>query len=279
MGKFDAASFLGLAEKHRATHAMLVPVQYRRLMELADFDRYDLSSFKMKSCTSAPFPASLKAEVLKRWPGGLAEVWGMTEGGGSTLLFAHEWPDKLHTVGRPSPGNDLRLIDDQGKEVAQGELGEIVGHSPAMMSGYHDRPERTAEVEWHDAEGKCFIRTGDIGRFDEDGFLILVDRKKDMIISGGFNIYPGDLEAVLAAHEAIAEAAVIGVASERWARLRWLTWCSSRRPRPPPRRFVNSPTRGSAGRSGSPRSRSSIGSRATPSARCSSANCASGIPR
>jgi long-chain acyl-CoA synthetase len=216
MGKFDAASFLGLAEKHRATHAMLVPVQYRRLMELADFDRYDLSSFKMKSCTSAPFPASLKAEVLKRWSGGLAEVWGMTEGGGSTLLFAHEWPDKLHTVGRPSPGNDLRLIDDQGKEVAQGELGEIVGHSPAMMSGYHNRPERTAEVEWHDAEGKCFIRTGDIGRFDEDGFLILVDRKKDMIISGGFNIYPGDLEAVLAAHEAVAEAAVIGVASERW---------------------------------------------------------------
>jgi acyl-CoA synthetase (AMP-forming)/AMP-acid ligase II len=216
MGKFDATSFLELAERHRATHAMLVPVQYRRLMELPDFDSYDLSSFKMKSCTSAPFAAALKAEVLKRWPGGLAEVWGMTEGGGSTLLFAHEWQGKLHTVGRPSPGNDVRLIDDRGREVAQGEIGEIVGHSPAMMSGYHNQPGRTAEVEWHDIEGKRFIRTGDVGRFDEDGFLILVDRKKDMIISGGFNIYPGDLEAVLAEHEAVAEAAVIGVASERW---------------------------------------------------------------
>jgi len=216
MGKFDAASFLALAQMHRATHAMLVPVQYRRLMEHPDFDRYDLSSFRMKSCTSAPFPAALKAEVLRRWPGGLAEVWGMTEGGGSTLLFAHEWPQKLHTIGRPSPGNDIRLIDDQGREVARGELGEIVGHSPAMMSGYHNQPEKTAEAEWHDEEGKRFIRTGDIARFDEDGFLILVDRKKDMIISGGFNIYPGDLEAALVAHDAVTEAAVIGVASERW---------------------------------------------------------------
>ena len=216
MEKFDAGSFLTLAEKQRATHAMLVPVQYRRLMAHPDFDRYDLSSFRMKSCTSAPFPAALKAEVLERWPGGLAEVWGMTEGGGSTLLFAHEWPQKLHTVGRPSPGNDIRLIDDEGREVARGELGEIVGRSPAMMTGYHNQPEKTAEAQWHDAQGKRFIRTGDIARFDEDGFLILVDRKKDMIISGGFNIYPGDLEAALSAHAAVAEAAVIGVASERW---------------------------------------------------------------
>ncbi len=216
MGKFEASAFLALAEKHRATHAMLVPVQYRRLMEHPDFDRHDLTSFRMKSCTSAPFPAALKAEVLRRWPGGLAEVWGMTEGGGSTLLFAHEWPQKLHTIGRPSPGNDIRLIDEQGREVAQGELGEIVGHSPAMMSGYHNQPRMSAEVEWRDQEGKRFIRTGDIARFDEDGFLILVDRKKDMIISGGFNIYPGDLEAVLCEHAAVAEAAVIGVASERW---------------------------------------------------------------
>ncbi|MBV9569312.1 MAG: acyl--CoA ligase [Hyphomicrobiales bacterium] len=216
MGKFDAGSFLALAEKHRATHAMLVPVQYRRLMEHPDFDRFDLSSFRMKSCTSAPFSAALKAEVLKRWPGGLAEVWGMTEGGGSTLLFAHEWPHKLHTIGRPSPGNDIRLIDDAGHEVPRSELGEIVGHSPAMMTGYHNQPEKTAEAQWHDAQGKRFIRTGDIARFDEDGFLILVDRKKDMIISGGFNVYPGDLEVALAAHEAVAEAAVIGVSSERW---------------------------------------------------------------
>ncbi|MFI5012104.1 MAG: class I adenylate-forming enzyme family protein [Hyphomicrobiales bacterium] len=216
MEKFEASEFLRLAERHRATHAMLVPVQYRRIMAVADFDSYDLSSFKMKSCTSAPFAADLKAQVLKRWPGGLAEVWGMTEGGGSTLLFAHEWPHKLHTVGRPPPENDIRLIDEEGREVPPGERGEIVGRSPAMMTGYHNQPEKSAEAEWRDATGARFIRTGDIARFDEDGFLVLMDRKKDVIISGGFNVYPSDLEAVLAQHQAVAEAAVVGVASEQW---------------------------------------------------------------
>ena len=216
MAKFGARQFLELAERHRATHAMLVPVQYRRIMALPDFAGFDLSSFKMKSCTSAPFDAALKADVLRRWPGGLAEVWGMTEGGGSTLLFAHERQDKLHTIGRPSPGNDIRFIDEAGREVAPGEMGEIVGHSQAMMNGYHNQPAKTAEAEWHDATGKRFIRTGDIGRLDEDGFVVLMDRKKDMIISGGFNIYPGDLEAALRQHEAVAEAAVIGITSPEW---------------------------------------------------------------
>jgi len=84
------------------------------------------------------------------------------------------------------------------------------------MIGYHKQPAKTAEAEWHDATGKRFIRTGDIGRFDKDGFLILMDRKKDMIISGGFNVYPSDLEAVLLRHQEVAEAAVVGVPSERW---------------------------------------------------------------
>ena len=88
----------------------------------------------------------------------------------------------------------MRLIDD-GRELPAGSTGEVVGHSPGMMVGYHRRPEATREAEWFDASGKRFIRTGDIGRFDEDGFLILLDRRKDMIISGGFNIYPSDLEA------------------------------------------------------------------------------------
>ena len=84
------------------------------------------------------------------------------------------------------------------------------------MTGYHNQPAKTAEAEWRDADGRRFIRTGDIGRFDEDGFLILMDRKKDMIISGGFNVYPSDLEAVLRTHPDVAEAAVVGVPSERW---------------------------------------------------------------
>ncbi|WP_374577323.1 class I adenylate-forming enzyme family protein [Phenylobacterium sp.] len=216
MPKFDAEQFLKLSEKHRVTHAMLVPVQYRRIMERADFDSYDLSSFKMKFSTSAPFSPEIKADVLKRWPGGLIEYYGMTEGGGSCGLVAHEYPDKLHTVGKPLPGHDIRLIGEDGVEVPQGEIGEVVGRSGAMMVGYHNQPGKTSEAEWYSPEGLRYIRTGDVGRFDEDGFLTLMDRKKDMIISGGFNIYPSDLEAEIVTHPAVLEAAVVGVPSDRW---------------------------------------------------------------
>ncbi|WP_411288528.1 class I adenylate-forming enzyme family protein [Phenylobacterium sp.] len=216
MPKFDAEQFLKLSEQHRVTHAMLVPVQYRRLMERPDFDSYDLSAFQMKFSTSAPFAAALKADILNRWPGGLIEYYGMTEGGGSCGLLAHEHPDKLHTVGRPLPGHDMRLIDEDGKEVPQGEIGEVVGRSGAMMVGYHNQPGKTSEAEWWSPDGLRFIRTGDVGRFDADGFLTLMDRKKDMIISGGFNIYPSDLEAELTRHEAVLEAAVVGVPSDAW---------------------------------------------------------------
>jgi long-chain acyl-CoA synthetase len=216
MAKFDAAGYLALAERHRVTHTMLVPVQYQRLMARPDFDRHDLASFRAKFCTSAPFAAALKADVLARWPGGLVEFYGMTEGGGTCILAAHEHPTKLHTVGQPAPGHDIRLIDDEGRELPAGATGEIVGHSGGMMTGYHHQPTKTAEAEWFDPSGKRFIRTGDVGRFDAEGFLTLLDRKKDMIISGGFNIYPSDLEAVLREHPAVAEVAVVGVPSVQW---------------------------------------------------------------
>jgi len=169
MRKFDARRFLALAQETGATHAMLVPVQYRRIMDLPDFSDFDLSAFRMKTCTSAPFAADLKADILRRWPGGLVEIFGMTEGGGSCLLFCHEHPDKLHTVGRPAPGHDIRIIDETGAECARGQHGEIVGRSGAMMTGYHNQPGKTAEAEWISPEGLRFIRTGDVGRFDEDG--------------------------------------------------------------------------------------------------------------
>ena len=216
MAKFDAAKFLKAAEAARATHAMLVPVQYRRIMALPDFDAHDLSSFRLKFSTSAPFTPEVKADVLKRWPGGLVEFYGMTEGGGSCMLVAHEHPDKLHTVGRPMPGHDIRLIDEDGVEVAPGEIGEVVGRSVAMMVGYHNQPGKTADAQWVSPDGLTYIRTGDVGRFDADGFLTLMDRKKDMIISGGFNIYPSDLEAALDAHPAVQESAVFGVPSDAW---------------------------------------------------------------
>ena len=216
MSKFGAADYLALAERYRATHTMLVPVQYQRIMALPEFGRHDLSSFRMKFSTSAPFPPALKADVLARWPGGLIEFYGMTEGGGTCILEAHRHPDKLDTVGQPAEGHDIRLINEDGREVAVGEAGEVVGHSPTMMTGYHNQPQRTREAEWYAPDGKRFIRTGDVGRFDTDGFLTLFDRKKDMIISGGFNIYSSDLEAQLFEHAAVAEAAVVGVPSARW---------------------------------------------------------------
>ena len=216
MPKFDVRTYLELAQTHRATHTMLVPVQYQRLMDFAEFDRYDLSSFQAKFVTSAPFRADLKRQVLQRWPGRLTEYYGMTEGGGRTELYAHAHPDKLHTVGRPAAGHDIRLINDQGVEVPPGDSGEVVGHSAAIMKGYHRMPEKTREVEWYDPTGKRFIRTGDVGRFDADGFLILGDRKKDMIITGGFNVYPSDIEAELRQHPEVQECAVVGVPSHQW---------------------------------------------------------------
>jgi long-chain acyl-CoA synthetase len=216
MAKFDAAEFLRLSAHHRATHAMLVPVQYRRIMARPDFDSYDLSSFRLKFSTSAPFAADIKQDVLNRWPGGLVEFYGMTEGGGSCVLMAHENPTKLHTVGVPMQDHDIRLIDEDGVELPPGSIGEIVGRSASIMAGYHNQPEKTREAEWFSPAGLRYIRTGDVGRFDEDGFLTLMDRKKDMIISGGFNIYPSDLEAELARHPAVAESAVVGVPSEAW---------------------------------------------------------------
>lgn len=216
MPKFDSAEYLELAERYRATHTMLVPVQYRRLLEHPDFDRRDLSTLRTRFCTSAPFSADLKAEILRRWPGKLTEFYGMTEGGATCELRADEHSDKLHTVGKPISGDELRIIDSEGRELKLGEVGELVGRSPAMMTGYYRQPQRTAEVEWYDSEGNRFIRTGDVGRFDEDGFLVLMDRRKDMIISGGFNIYSSDLEQVLSSHPHVSEVAVVGVPSARW---------------------------------------------------------------
>jgi acyl-CoA synthetase (AMP-forming)/AMP-acid ligase II len=132
------------------------------------------------------------------------------------MLEAHLHPDKLHTVGQPAPGHEIRLIDEEGREVPKGEAGEVVGRSGGMMSGYHKKPEATRAAEWFDAEGRRYMRTGDVGRFDADGFLVLLDRRKDLVISGGFNVYPSDLEAVLRDHPRVADVAVVGVPSDQW---------------------------------------------------------------
>jgi acyl-CoA synthetase (AMP-forming)/AMP-acid ligase II len=132
------------------------------------------------------------------------------------VLDARAFPNKLASVGRPAPGYDVRVIDDTGRDVPAGQAGEVIGRSANMMNGYMNRPEETSAMLFRDASGALYFKTGDLGRFDEDGFLYLLDRKKDVIISGGFNVYATDLEGVLATHPDVAEVTVIGVPSERW---------------------------------------------------------------
>jgi acyl-CoA synthetase (AMP-forming)/AMP-acid ligase II len=216
LAKFSVDALLDAVERHRVTHAMLVPVQYDRILASPRFGTADLSSLTHLFSTSAPLGADTKRRILDGTRADLVEIYGLTEGGPVTVLEARKHPTKLASVGIPSPGVEVRVVDEAGDDVPSGRAGEVLGRSSNMMSGYLNRPEETGAMAFRGADGKLFFRSGDIGRFDEDGFLYLLDRKKDVIISGGFNVYATDLEGVLAGHPAVAEVAVIGVPSDRW---------------------------------------------------------------
>lgn len=216
MDKFDAREFLKLCEAEKVTLAMLVPVQYDRILRVEDFDRFDLSSMQVKFCTSAPLRAEMKRRILDKIPGELVDVYGLTEGGVTTILIASQNQDKLESVGQPAPGCEIKVIDEEGNELPPGKTGEIVGRRDYMMTGYLNREDATQEVLWFDKEGRAFFRSGDIGRMDEDSFVYVSGRKKEVIISGGLNIYAIDLENELLKHEAVVEVAVIGIPSEKW---------------------------------------------------------------
>jgi acyl-CoA synthetase (AMP-forming)/AMP-acid ligase II len=216
MPRFDVAQFLEIAERERVTHAMLVPVQYQRILAHPAFDRFDLGAFRAKLSTSAPLRAQVKAECLRRWPGRLIEIYGLTEGGGSCTLEANLHPDKLHTVGQPGLGSEIVVLDEQGRRLPRGEVGELAGRAQIMMKGYYKQPDKTRDLFWHDEDGRLFFKSGDLGRIDEDGFVVLLDRKKDMIISGGFNVYAADIEVQLLEHPDVADVAVIGIPSDQW---------------------------------------------------------------
>ncbi|MCG8693788.1 MAG: AMP-binding protein, partial [Minwuiales bacterium] len=216
MRKFDVLGFLGLVERERATHTMLVPVQYQRIMAHPEFSAFDLSSMQVKLSTSAPLRAPLKRDILDRFPGRMIEIYGLTEGGGGATLDCSAYPDKLASVGQPGLGTEMKIVDEQGNPVPPGVTGEIVARSPSMMTGYFKRDDLTEEILWRDKDGTVYFRSGDVGSLDEDGFLFLSDRKKDMIISGGLNIYATDLEIALSGHPDVDDVAVIAVPSEQW---------------------------------------------------------------
>ena len=216
MPRFDAVQALDLMERHRASHTVLVPAQVRAILEVAGSEARDLTAMRTLCTTGSAMPRALKERAIRRFPGAYTEIYGLTEGF-ALILKPADAADHIESVGKPMLGNDVRIIDDAGRELPPGEKGEIVGYGPLLMRGYHGRPDATAEAIWREpATGRTFLRSGDIGRFDEDGFLHLVDRKKDMLVSGGYNVYPADIERIAGRHPAVREVAVIGVPHERW---------------------------------------------------------------
>lgn len=213
--KFDARDCLRAIQDQGITHAAMVPVQYQRLLECEAFDEFDLSTLVATMCCGSPLSVVHKQAIMERLPGDFIELYGLTEGL-VTILPPEDMREKVDSVGRPCPGQHMAILDDQDRELPVGEAGEIVGFGPLMMSGYHNNEEENRAATWLHPSGERWLRTGDIGRVDENGFLYLVDRKKDLIISGGQNIYPADIEAVLIRHGDVSEVAVIGAASRKW---------------------------------------------------------------
>ena len=213
--RFDPVDCFETIERHRVTHTGMVPLQYQKLYESAERANYDLSSLTASMCCGSALPLWLKTALAKEWPGQFIELYGLTEGL-VTILSPEDLLEKPESVGLPCPGQKIGILSDNDQLLGAGNSGEIVGECRFLMSGYLDNPEANEEATWIHPNGARWLRTGDIGRADEDGFLYLVDRKKDMIVSGGQNIYPADIESVMFEHPDIADVAVIGLASHKW---------------------------------------------------------------
>jgi long-chain acyl-CoA synthetase len=214
MRGFEPRTFMDLVERERCTHTFMVPTQISMLLEEPDLSARDFSSLRSLISAGSRIAPEVKREVLRRITKNLTELYGMTEGIG-TVLGPADMEAKLASVGRPIPGTEIRIIDDEGRELPTGAVGEIVGHSPTVAR-YYKKPKETDALAWVASDGRTFIRTGDVGRLDEDGFLYILDRKKDMIISGGINVYASDLEDVFQAHPDVAEVAAIAIPHEKW---------------------------------------------------------------
>jgi len=210
--KWDPAEFIAQAERHGISSVFLVPVQVRDLLRSPAFDRERLSSLKNIGVGGAPTPPSLIEECRDALPHcGYTDHYGQSETGPLTILKPSETEAHAGTVGRPAEGVDLRIVDGDGNPVPAGTVGELVTRGPYMMEGYFGDEEETAR---YFAGGWGW--TGDLGRADEDGYVTLVGRSREIIISGGFNIHPSEVETALASHPAVEDCAVFGVPDDRW---------------------------------------------------------------
>ena len=207
---FSADNSLQLIQQHQVTHTMMVPSQLIAILEAPGFCAQKLSSLEVLLVLGAPLPQRYKEQLEDLLPGRFHELYGLTEGF-VTILDNPDQKLKPGSVGCPLSGSGMRIVDDQGIDLATGTIGEIVGNGPILSSGYYGNAELTAKTFKNG-----WLYTGDMGYQDEDGFLYLADRKKDMIISGGVNVYPKDIEEILATHPQVIEGAVIGIASEKW---------------------------------------------------------------
>ncbi|TMC42248.1 MAG: AMP-dependent synthetase [Chloroflexi bacterium] len=207
---FDPEAVIDTIARERVTHMFMVPSQIVALFGSPRFTAANLPSLRMLGAVGAPFHAEHREELARRVPGVFHELYGLTEGF-MTILDKDQYAAKPTSVGVPPPFSEMRIVDENRADVAVGEVGEIIGRSPLLMSGYHGRPDLTREVI---VDG--WLHSGDLGYVDEDGFLYLVDRVKDMLISGGVNVYPRDIEEIVVRHPAVREAAVFGVPSDKW---------------------------------------------------------------
>jgi long-chain acyl-CoA synthetase len=212
MEKWTPEGMLELIERHRVTQSHMVPTQFNRLLSLPEEvrARYDVSSLRAMIHAAAPCPIETKWKMLEWWGDTIYEYYAATEGGG-TLCKPEEWKAHPGTVGRAWPSADVKIFDDEGHELPAGQIGTIYMRMPQANFEYKDAPEKTRE----NRRGEYFT-VGDIGELNEEGYLFLRDRKNDMIISGGANLYPAEIEAEMIQHPQIADVAVFGIPHPDW---------------------------------------------------------------
>jgi acyl-CoA synthetase (AMP-forming)/AMP-acid ligase II len=210
MERFDAEETLALVERHRVTHGQFVPTMFVRMLKLdpAIRHRYDLASLEIIIHASAPCPVTVKRQMIEWWGPILHEYYGGTEGMGTTTIDSHEWLAHPGSVGRPS-GCKIHIVNDDGEELSAGETGAVYFES-ARKFEYLNDPGKTASIQ----ESHGWRTLGDVGHLDEEGYLYLTDRATFMIISGGVNIYPQEIENTLVMHPSVADVAVFGVPNE-----------------------------------------------------------------